>query len=418
MSGAAQRSKNDLACTPIIRAGQKEWFLNLHKQVAEGKPYVFSEAYVPHEILEAFDLPYVINEWWSGLVAARRQSAYYFNDLEQRGFHSGLERYTALAYATVADDRNPDPPWGGLPKPLFTTFAISAGRPQNIPRWEQLSKLWGVPCMPIECPMTGRPMAAHWWDVSRRGWESIYQTYHLDYMTENFKEFIKFCEDMTGTRLDMEKLREAVDRGNQQQKYFEEIRDAMRNHKSTLTMNEQLGNVMTIQWRRGSEWALNMAKMFRDEVLERVRNEQWVCPNEQVRLLWLGRGMWQNTSFYRAFEESHGAVFVRSMYMSIAIDGYPRYGRDPVRALAARYCGLGLLNLDWDIYDAKAHRVAGVVAAADNVTGRQRIAFENAGLPLLALNVDLVDSRTYDEQALHNQMTEYLEKTLGVPRLN
>lgn len=416
MSGGGQRSKNDLACTPVIRGGQKEWFLNLRKQVAAGKPYVFSEAFVPHEILEAFDLPYVINEWWSGLVAARRQSPYYFEALEAAGFHAGLERYTALAYATVVDDKNPDPPWGGLPKPAFTTFAISSSRPHNIPRWEQLSKLWGVPCLPFEVPSTGRPMASHWWDVSRRGWEQIYPTYHLDYMVENFKEFIRFCEDATKTELDFGKLREAVDRGNQQQRYFEDIRTAIIENKSPVSMNEQLGNVMTIQWRRGSKWALNAAKMFRDEVIERVRNKQWICPNEKVRLLWLGRGLWQNTSFYRAFEETHGAVFVRSMYMSIAIDGYPRYGRDPLRALASRYCGIGLLNLDWDIHDAKAHGVAGVVAAADNVAGRQRAAFEKAGMPLLALNVDLVDGRTWDGKALTSQMTDFLEQTLRVPR--
>jgi hypothetical protein len=104
------------------------------------------------------------------------------------------------------------------------------------------------------------------------------------------------------------------------------------------------------------------------------------------------------------------------MYMSIAIDGYPRYGRDPVRALAARYCGIGLGSLDWDIHDAKVHKVDGVVTVANSVSGRARAALAKADLPLLALDVDLVDGRTWNEDVVNSQMRGFIENELASRR--
>ena len=103
-----------------LRAHQREWFSELREQVFEqGRPYVIGGALVPHEIFEALDLPFMTDVWYSGLVAARRQSAYYSTFLAQQGYHEGLSRYGALALAVLLDEDNPDKPWGGLPKPAL-----------------------------------------------------------------------------------------------------------------------------------------------------------------------------------------------------------------------------------------------------------------------------------------------------------
>ena len=252
-------------------------------------------------------------------------------------------------------------------------------------------------------------MPARWWESVRHGWEHLYPSYQLDRMTEAYWALIRQCEALTGTRFDIDKLRAVMDRANLQQTYFEDIRNIIIGGKSPVSMSEQLGNVMTIQWRRGSQWATDAARLFRDEIVERAARQEYSCPNEAYRLTWFGAGLWQNTAFYRAFEESHATIFARSMYMSIAIDGYPRYGGDPVRALASRYCGIGLGNLEWEIHDTKRHRADGVVTVANNVSGRTRAAIAQAGLPLLILDVDLVDGRTWDEARIMDQMHRFIE---------
>ena len=57
--------------------------------------------------------------------------------------------------------------------------------------------------------------------------------------------------------------------------------------------------------------------------------------------MYVGAGLWQNLEFFTEFEEKYGAVFVRSNYLSIASDGYLRYGtRDALRCLASRYTAI------------------------------------------------------------------------------
>ena len=69
-----------------------------------------------------------------------------------------------------------------------------------------------------------------------------------------------------------------------------------------IRIAEMIPNVMIPQWHRGSDWALNHARVFRDEVAELLRNRSSVVENEQVRMMWIGAGLWFDTEFYAAFE--------------------------------------------------------------------------------------------------------------------
>src|SRR5690606_38062379 len=98
------------------------------------------------------------------------------------------------------------------------------------------------------------------------------------------------------------------------------------------------------------------------------------CPNEKLRLLWVGRGLWGDMGFYQRWEESHGAVFICSMYLSLAADGYIREfegEHDVVRALAARFLTMGdELRMPtwagaWYLKEARKHGVHGAIAIDD-----------------------------------------------------
>lgn len=59
--------------------------------------------------------------------------------------------------------------------------------------------------------------------------------------------------------------------------------------------------VLIPQWHRGSDWARSHARRFRDEVSARVQRGAAVCPDERIRLMWIGDGLW---------EERHGVFRV------------------------------------------------------------------------------------------------------------
>ncbi len=409
-----QMRQDALACTAAIRGDMKTWFADLRARVADGAPFVLAPARSPHEILEAFDIAYVSNEWWSGQVAARRQSGRAFDLLESLGYHAGLPRYSALSLATALDTTNPSPPMGGLPKPAFILYPGG----KEAPRAEAVAEAFGCPAYSGGIVPDPARVQPHWWDTSRWMWEDAYDTARIDCIVGSYREIIAACERVTGRRFDIDRLREIMARVAEQEACFEAAREAQRNApRLPVSLAEEMGDVMTIQWRRGTEWALAAAQTFRDELLARAQAGLAVCETEQMRLGWSGVGLWQNVGYYRAFERSHGAVFVRSMYTSVAADCYPRYGlRDPLRALAARYAGIVTeiamppASHSWELHDLRAYHADGVVMLPnrDHLLLTQ-MALEDAGVPTLVLPVDAVDGRSWDDSALMALTAEWLE---------
>jgi benzoyl-CoA reductase/2-hydroxyglutaryl-CoA dehydratase subunit BcrC/BadD/HgdB len=189
-------------------------------------------------------------------------------------------------------------------------------------------------------------------------------------------------------------------------------------------MTEQIANVMATQWVRGTDWALAHAERFREEIARRVDGGVAACPNEKRRLMWVGAGLWHDTDFYAAFEESHGAVFVWSMYLAFGPDGYIRYGfDDPIEALASRTASFNeyLHNppwaAEWIVEQARAHRIDAALvlhprSMKPSATGRRFIerALEGAGIPALPIEADVVDARAWDPAATRSAVRAFLDE--------
>jgi benzoyl-CoA reductase/2-hydroxyglutaryl-CoA dehydratase subunit BcrC/BadD/HgdB len=188
-------------------------------------------------------------------------------------------------------------------------------------------------------------------------------------------------------------------------------------------MTEQLANVMATQWVRGSDWALAHAQRFHDEVRDRVAANVACCPGERSRLMWVGAGLWHDTDFYAAFEQSHGAVFTWSMYLAFGPDGYIRHGLDdPMAALASRAASFNeyLHNppwaAQWLVAQAREHRIdAALVLQPASMkpaaAGRLFIerALEEAGIPVLRIAADVVDARAWDPQGARETVRRFLD---------
>jgi len=415
-SRAKHQAMTQLEVTKTLRAHQRQWFDELRADVFEnGRPYAVGAALVPHEIWEALDVPFITDVWYSGLVAARRQSAYYSDYLAKQGYHEGLSRYGALTLAVLLDEANPDKPWGGLPKPSLVC-AGGHDRANQI-----LADHVGAPYVALEMPSL-RTLHPEWWTMSRWEWEDLDEPFRIDVMVEQLKELVEVSERVAGKKLDYDRLAEIVDRVNRQEAYFDEVRTLIADApKLPARLGEVMSQVMGIQWHRGTEWALDQAKAFRDEIKARVDGQQWVCPNEQLRLMYVGQGLWQNLDFFTEFEERYGAVFVRSNYLSIASDGYLRHGavKDPLRALASRYCTMSEqmhipgLGAAWAIHEARTHRVDGGLSVAGWWGARMiNVALEEAGVPVLEFPADPVDGGKWDDRKMRDLVAEFIETRL------
>ena len=415
------RSRKDLAVTAAASAYQKSFGAELRQRVVEaGEPFAVAQADTPHEIFHVMDIALVSNQWWSAYISAKRLSTTYFATMDELGYPANRCRYCSLGLACTLAKDPANAPWGGLPKPTVLVARLTCDCVQQV--FTQWAAAMDTDFFALEAP-AWEHKEIDWYLHANTDWERVYQSDRIALMVEEMRDLIALLERKTGRTFDFGRLQHLMERINEQEGYIAEAaRLAGEARPCPVSITDQMPNTMIPQWHRGSDWAVEHARRFRDEVAARVRDGVGVAQNERLRLMWIGAGVWHDTSFYQALEQRLGAVFVWSMYMPFAGPQYIRAikGR-PLEALASRICSMNeVLHLPpwmngWMVHEA---RRCGIDAAVMLVPPDSRLsqsgtkltclALKAAGVPVLMLDADMVDAKTWDHGAMVELMANFL----------
>jgi len=412
-----------LECTAAAKAYQKAFGAELRTRVVErGEPFAVAQADTPHEIFHAMDIPVVSNQWWSAYISAKRLSERYFKVLDDLGFPPNRCSYCSLGLAcTLAADPG-TAPWGGLPRPTVLVARLTCECIQHV--FSTWAEALGTEFFPMEAPAWVNTIP-EWYRHSRTRWEEVYDARRIELLAAEIRELIALLERKTGRVFDLEKLARLMERINEQEELLAETAAIVGSARPCpITLNDQMTNTMISQWHRGSDWAVAHARRFRDEVRERVRAGHADPSAERIRLMWIGAGLWHDTSFYDALEERIGAVFVWSMYLPFAGAQYPRVSRGrPLEALASRICSMNeVLHLppwmtEWLVSEAARCGIdaAVVLVPPDNRLSQSGTllaseALRAAGVPVLLLSADMVDASTWDRDAAVEIVETFLRR--------
>jgi benzoyl-CoA reductase/2-hydroxyglutaryl-CoA dehydratase subunit BcrC/BadD/HgdB len=404
---------------------QRAWFAHLKERVAGGEPLAIVNADVPQEIFRAMDIPYVVNQWWAAVCAAKQMSPYYLGLLNERGYRQDLCRYCSLSLASAFDPQPEKGPWGGLPKPTLAVARLTCDAQAKI--FELWSRQFGMPFYPLENTVPLKP-PHRWWESAPRKWDELFEPHRLDLLVDELKGLIRFLEMTTGRTFSETRFQRVMELVNEQEEYNRRTRDLIAHTiPAPLSVTDQIPSVMIPQWHRGTSWAVDAARRFYEEVKDLVEQGVTACEHERARLMWLGTGLWFNLGFYQHFEQRYGAVFMWSIYLALAADAYARYGGDPLRALASRFVGMEDMlhmppwNTEWYLKEARENQIDGVVhlvssSCTQAVQGSYfiRKTFEDAGIPVLELYADTVDARDWDDVRMTSELEDFLETRLGI----
>lgn len=412
------RSRKSLSAVASFGQFQRDWFAGLRQHVAAGAPLAVVNANAPQEILRAMDIPFVVNQWWASIVAAKQQSARYFGLLRERDYPADVEAYSAQGLAAAFDTDAENAPWGGLPKPDFLSAVTATDATSRIFRHWAMET--GADLFLYQRSFDSRwTIPKEWWEMLPGDWDRHLEPERLDLMEGELRAQVAGLEAATGKSFDPARFAEVMDLVNEQEDWYRRTRDLIAaTCPAPVSIVDTMPATMVPQWHRGSVWARDAAKALYEEVATRVAAGEAACPHERVRLMWVGRGLWSDMGFYQRWEESHGAVFVCSMYLSLAADGYIRHhdrGRDPMRALAARFVTMGdELRMPtwagaWHVRDAHIHGVHGAVALTDADPFVLR-ALEAAGIPVLRLDLDNYNQEGADAVGMNDAVTRFIEK--------
>ena len=362
------RARKSLQATAVASAYQKEWFNGLRARVEAGEDFGYLNADVPMEILRAMDIPFVVNQWWAAICAAKRMTPKYYSLLNSAGYRDDLCLYCATALAESLDpDDKISGPWGGLPSPTIAITRLTCDCQSKI--FELFAKNHGAEMYVMENTQP-RKVPPNWWELAEDRWEELYDKDRLDLAVEDLKALIAYLENKTGKMFDINKLVEVMNLINEQEMWYKKIRDLIeKTSPAPVTVVDTINAVMQAQWQRGTKWAVEHAKSLYEEIKSFVDTGRSAVPDEKLRLMWLGRGLWHDFAFYQNFEEKYGAAFVWSMYLAMGADAYIRNNveADPLRALAARYIGMEDFlhmppwNANWFLKEARHNNIDGVV---------------------------------------------------------
>jgi benzoyl-CoA reductase subunit B len=416
------RGRKDLASTAAATAYQKGFGAELRKRVVEqGEPFAIAQADTPHEIFHAMDIPVISNQWWSAYISAKRLSGRYFGVMDELGYPSNRCRYCSLGLACSLADDPATAPWGGLPKPTLLVARLTCDCIQQV--FSQWAEVLQTEFFPLEAPAWQRSLP-EWFRHSRDRWEEVYQPERIALLADEMRQLVALLERKTGRRLDMKRLEHLMERINEQEGYLAEAARLIGEARPCpVSIIDQMPNTMIPQWHRGSDWAVEHARRFLEEVKSRIEAGQGVA-GERLRLMWIGAGLWHDTAFYSGLEEELGAVFVWSMYLPFAGAQYIRelHGK-PFEALASRICSMNeVLHLppwmdEWMVSEA---RRCGIDAAVVLMPPASRLSqsgtlitcesLRAAGVPVLMLDADMVDGKGWDHHAMVAHVGEFLRR--------
>ena len=211
------------AATSALRH-QRDWFADLQSQAREGRQIALVNADVPHEILRAFDVPYVVNQWWSSVAAARDGAQRYLELVHAQGYPRDSEQYNAIGLGSAFDERSEDAPWGGLPKPFLVLSEMTGDTTRKVfDAWDAVD---GIDFFPFENPARNE-LPGPWWDTVAQDWEQVIGTARIDLMVAQIEELIVHLERVTGRSLSMDRLRAIHDLANAQAEWNRRTRNLL-----------------------------------------------------------------------------------------------------------------------------------------------------------------------------------------------
>jgi len=245
----------------------------------------------------------------------------------------------------------------------------------------------------------------------------------VDFLAEQIQVMVGFVEAHTGRPLDPEALARAVDATNRARALLVEVQDLARALPSPVRRRDLVNFGVVVALLMGTEAAVDVARAFRDEFAANVAQGVAGTPGEHVRLMWLQNRIQFKQPIEELLSEQLGAAVVIDELNDVtwgAIDP-----ADPWRGMARRILSSPLLgsaprrvaNLQ---RLARDYRVQGAInpchwgcRQGTGARGLIERGLSEVGVPVLNLEVDCVDPRSFAEGQLRTRVEAFVEMLEG-----
>ena len=400
-----------------------DWWREMTDAAEAERPtaYVFVMGSVA-EVLRVFGLSINCPEITSLQTAVRGQSLPYLQAAEGAGYSPDICGYVKADVGLQLNGRRH--PNGTVPKPAL---AVATNMCNTYIKWAEIwEEMYRCPVFVLDLPAWrgGEAAPCIGTDAFRND---------RRYVEGQLRDLIGLCERLTGTRFDVDRLREVMAEVNRMAAAYDAVL-ALNRHRPAPFSAIREGIVFQgiSNLYRGTSEGTRFFELAAAELRERIRLGVGTL-EEKYRLLLTGTTCYAALKRFAELFEEWGGVFVHSTYMVFAGGGFaPGFAYDlarPLESLAEM-----LLQSAWRGWSAPMFYAQDWLAAtvrdwsADGVCfhGVKSCRTTSTGLPDvrewlrtrfdvpgLFIQSDLVDPRLWSDAQLKNRVDAFIESLAG-----
>jgi len=397
----------------------QKWFTELNHTSETGgqAAYVFVMGSMA-ELLRVFDLPIVMPEINSLQTAVRRVAHEYLDQAEDYGYSPDICGYVKADVAVQL--RHGEHPMGRIPPP---SLAVLTNACNTYIKWAEIwERMYHIPIFTLDIPGTRACGKQTWpgepdFENDRR------------YVLAQVKELVTVCEDLTGKKFDIDRLRETLQHANVMSRGWRRVLEL--NQSTPSVFNALTDGTIYLGVSNGFRGTSEGAKYFEDLVEEmEFKTAQGIgtMTDEKYRLLFVGVPCYP---IFRRFNElfsEWGGTFVNSTYLWFAAGGVSQgYEYDLSRPLESFAEGVLIYvrnAMDSMFYQEQAlaqmidpFHVDGVVyhpikscrTVSTGLADNRRALMASRDIASLFIESDMMDRRVVSEAQLKNRADAFFE---------
>ncbi|HET9251996.1 MAG TPA: 2-hydroxyacyl-CoA dehydratase family protein [Candidatus Eisenbacteria bacterium] len=414
------------ASTEIVGRANREgarlfrvWYDDLTRAAEEGRgaAYVFVMGSLG-ELLRAFDLPLVFPEINSLQTAVRKVAHEYLNEAEDFGYSPDICGYVKADIA--AQRRDGRLPMGRIPRPKI---AVLTNACNTYIKWAEIwERMYGVPVCVLDVPgsRSDGPLPGR----GDRDFEN-----DRTYVAAQLRELIAVLEGVTGTRFDVDRLREFLGHANRMNRGWNRVLELNRSRPSLF--NALSDGTIYLGVSNGYRGAPEGAAYF-DELVEEMEWKQangiGTLVDERCRLVFVGVPCYPIFRRFTEFFTEHGGTFVNSTYLWFASGGsnlgFQYDLDDPIESLAEGLLlgvrdsmdsmffptnALARMVDEYDVDGVVFHPIKSCRTVSTGLADNRRALMERRDVPSLFIESDMMDRRVVSEAQLKNRIDAFFE---------
>ena len=369
-------------------------------------------------MLRTFDFDLVFPEVNSLQTAVRRVAHEYLNEAEDYGFSPDVCGYVKADVALQI--RGGAHPMGQIPKPAI---AVLINACNTYIKWAEIwERMYQIPVFTMDVPGTRAAGTQSWpgqadFDRDRA------------YVQQQLVELIGVCEQVTGRRFDIDRLRSSMAETNDLNRSWRRLMELNRQRPAPFNAVTDATIFLGVSnGFRGSPIGSAYFRELTEEMEFKVAHGLGTIPNEQVRLVFVGVPCYPIFCRFNDLFAERGGVFVSSTYLWFASGGATvDYEYDLTRPLESLAEGV-LINVrhamdsmffqdrmlldliePYGIDGIVFHAVKSCRTVSTGLADIRRSVLAERDIGTLFLESDMMDKRTVSEAQLKNRVDAYFE---------